>query len=338
MKKSIITLLATASFALTTNAANAGSDKDNGVCGVGQTTNGCGTTPTTPVTALPSVNVGPVASTSNSGAASLSNSNSDSAALAFNAVDNTNRNVNRNANTLENTNNVGPLTNTLDNAVNVSASNKNTALGGDGGNAASYSSSNGGSAYVGPVSTSNQNNANGGAAYSSTGPVSSNNSNDNSATGGTALAATGPVTSTNVNSIDAKGGTASATTGPVTSNTASNSNQSQSTANANNSSVNVEGDQYRAAASTAYAPQLVAGSDTCMGSSSAGGQGIGFGFSLGTSWTDKNCVRLKQTRQLQSMGEGAAARELMCQDVDVWMAFAAAGTPCLSPKPARRRK
>jgi hypothetical protein len=329
MKKTIIAAALLAATTIPVEALAVSSANGNGTCGNGQTT--CGSTPTTPTTPTtpavtsPSVNVGPVASTSSSGAAALSNS--DSAALAFNAVDNTNRNVNRNANALENTNNVGPLTNTLDNAVNVSASNQNTAFGGDGG-----------SAYVGPVSSTNENNATGGTAYSSTGPVSSTNSNANNATGGTALATTGPVTSTNVNSIDAKGGTASATTGPVTSNTASNSNQSQSTANANNSSVNVEGDQYRAAASTAYAPQLVAGSDTCMGSSSAGGQGIGFGFSLGTSWTDKNCVRLKQTRQLQSMGEGAAARELMCQDVDVWMAFAAAGTPCLSPKPARGRK
>jgi hypothetical protein len=285
MKKTIIAAALLAATTIPVEALAVSSANGNGTCGNGQTT--CGSTPTTPTTPTtpavtsPSVNVGPVASTSSSGAAALSNS--DSAALAFNAVDNTNRNVNRNANNLENTNNVGPLTNTLDNAVNVSASNQNTAFGGDGG-----------SAYVGPVSSTNENNA--------------------------------------------TGGTASATTGPVTSNTASNSNQSQSTSNANNSSVNVEGDQYRAAASTAYAPQLVAGSDTCMGSSSAGGQGIGFGFSLGTSWTDKNCVRLKQTRQLQSMGEGAAARELMCQDVDVWMAFAAAGTPCLSPKPARRRK
>lgn len=261
MKKTIIALLATAPFALTTDVANASSANGNGTCGNGQTT--CGSTPTTPTTpttliaTLPSVNVGPVASTSNS--------NSDSAALAFNAVDNTIRNVNRNANTLEN---------------NVDVSNRNvnrntnTALGGEGGNAGAYSN----------------------------------------ATGGNANASTGPV------------------------NSAAQSNQAQSTQNANNSSVNVEGDHYRAAASTAYAPQLVTGSDTCMGSSSAGGQGIGFGFSLGTSWTDGNCVRLKQVRQLQSMGEATAARELMCQDVNVWMAFAAAGKPCASPKPSRRRK
>jgi hypothetical protein len=324
MNKTIITLLATASFALIGNTPG-NNGGGNGGCGVGQTTNGCGisiTTPSTPATN----NVGP-----------LTNTNSNNVGPLINALDNTNSSKSSASNNLNNantsasnaSNNVGPLTNssdntnrnTLDNRVNASAntgpiSNKNTAFGGDGGDSVSYSSSKGGNAYVGPVSSENTNNA----------------------TGGVASATTGPVTSTNVNSIDARGGTASATTGPVNSNSASNSNQSQSTANANNSSVNVEGDQYRAAASTAYAPQLVTGSDTCMGSSSAGGQGIGFGFSLGTSWTDKNCVRLKNSRQLQSMGQNAAAIQLMCQDPEVRTAMLEAGTPCAPAAQARRRK
>jgi len=183
------------------------------------------------------------------------------------------------------------------------------------------------------------------------------------ATGGSAnaaggLAINGPITNTNTaaggaggegGSALALGGSAyggSASTGPVTSentntnslsntntNTSSNSNsnnaasnQSQATNNSNNSTVVVEGDRF--AANTASAPSLVVGSDTCMGSTSAGGQGMAFGFSFGTSWTDKNCVRLKNSRQLQAMGYGAAAAQLMCQDKDVRRAMEEAGTSC----------
>ena len=110
----------------------------------------------------------------------------------------------------------------------------------------------------------------------------------------------------------------------------SKSDQSQSTQNSNNSQVIVAGDeaQQRNPVSTAYASPLIAGSDTCMGSTSAGGQGIGFALSLGTTWTDKNCMNLKNARQLQSMGYSGAAVQLVCMNKDVRKAMSAAGTPC----------
>lgn len=79
---------------------------------------------------------------------------------------------------------------------------------------------------------------------------------------------------------------------------------------------------------TASAPSLIVGGDTCMGSSSAGAQGIGFGISFGSSWTDKNCVRLKNARQLDEMGYKSAAVQLMCMNDDVNKAMRLAGTPC----------
>ena len=74
--------------------------------------------------------------------------------------------------------------------------------------------------------------------------------------------------------------------------------------------------------------KLVAADDTCMGSSSAGAQGIGFGLSLGSTWTDGDCVRRKDARELHNMGYRPAAIALLCQSETVRKAMATAGTPC----------
>lgn len=121
-------------------------------------------------------------------------------------------------------------------------------------------------------------------------------------------------------------GASNATTGAST----ANSDQSQATSNANNSSVTVAGDaaQARNPVSTAYSASLTSGIDTCMGSSSAGAQGVGFGISIGSTWTDKNCARLKNARQLVIMGHRAAAVQLMCLNPEIKLAMSNGGTPC----------
>lgn len=113
------------------------------------------------------------------------------------------------------------------------------------------------------------------------------------------------------------------------SNSNSKSESSSSSDNANNASqsVNFEA-QERAPVNTAYAAPLVSGEDTCMGSSSIGGQGVGFGISIGTTWTDENCQRLKNSRQLAAMGFRRASVALLCVNDDVARAMAAAGQPC----------
>lgn len=74
--------------------------------------------------------------------------------------------------------------------------------------------------------------------------------------------------------------------------------------------------------------------DTCMGSSSAGGQGAAFGFSLGSTWTDENCKMLKNARELKSHGHHAAAKARLCMDNDNALAFELAGEPCPRALPA----
>lgn len=101
--------------------------------------------------------------------------------------------------------------------------------------------------------------------------------------------------------------------------------------NNSNQSVTVQGDNYEAPripVATAYAPALVAGTNTCMGSSSVGGQGITFGLSLGTTWEDDGCTRRSNAATLFSLGQTSGAVALMCQDKDIAQAMETAGTPC----------
>lgn len=81
----------------------------------------------------------------------------------------------------------------------------------------------------------------------------------------------------------------------------------------------------RYAASSAVAPQLVAGIDTCMGSSSLGGSATTFSFSVGTTWKDQDCRRVKDARELWNMGEHTAALALQCTDDDTRYAIAVSG-------------
>jgi hypothetical protein len=106
--------------------------------------------------------------------------------------------------------------------------------------------------------------------------------------------------------------------------------QSQSADNKGNK-LNVEQNyaaQKRAPVSTAFSAPLVAAEDTCMGSSSAGGQAVGFGLSVGSTWKDGDCVRRKDARELHNMGQKGAALALLCQSSDVAAAMKTAGTPC----------
>jgi hypothetical protein len=87
--------------------------------------------------------------------------------------------------------------------------------------------------------------------------------------------------------------------------------------------------QKRNPVATAYAAPLVAADDTCMGSTSAGGQGVGFGLSIGSTWSDADCVRRKDARELHNMGYRPAAIALLCQSANVRKAMKDAGTPCV---------
>lgn len=72
-------------------------------------------------------------------------------------------------------------------------------------------------------------------------------------------------------------------------------------------------------------------SETCMGSTSMGVAGAGFGVSFGSTWKDEACVRRLDSRELRSFGSGLApndailfhfaAKERMCADKKIRAAF-----------------
>jgi len=72
-------------------------------------------------------------------------------------------------------------------------------------------------------------------------------------------------------------------------------------------------------------------SETCMGSTSIGAAGAGFGLSFGSTWKDDACVRRLDARELRSFGAGLApndailfhfaAKERMCADAENRAAF-----------------
>ncbi|MEN3293740.1 MAG: hypothetical protein V7642_2993 [Burkholderiales bacterium] len=92
--------------------------------------------------------------------------------------------------------------------------------------------------------------------------------------------------------------------------------------------------QSRNPVATAAAPAIVSSNDTCMGSTSIAASAVSFGFSTGTTWTDDNCVMLKNSREMWNMGFKGAALARLCMDQLNKEAFEATGINC----PPRREK
>ena len=61
----------------------------------------------------------------------------------------------------------------------------------------------------------------------------------------------------------------------------------------------------------------------CMGSSTVGGAGVGFGFSIGSSWTDDECGVRETARSFNGMGMKEDALKVLCTSK-----YAAAAPSC----------
>ena len=83
-------------------------------------------------------------------------------------------------------------------------------------------------------------------------------------------------------------------------------------------------------------PALVSSNDTCHGSVSGSLNFAGFGGGVGTTVVDKNCVMLKNSRELWNMGMRGAALARMCMDADNKEALEITGFTC--PQTERARK
>lgn len=82
---------------------------------------------------------------------------------------------------------------------------------------------------------------------------------------------------------------------------------------------------------------LTSSNDTCMGSSSGSVNIAGFGAGYGSTWTDKNCVMLKNSRELWNMGMRAASLTLMCNDPDNREALELTGYECAQTARDKKR-
>jgi len=98
--------------------------------------------------------------------------------------------------------------------------------------------------------------------------------------------------------------------------------QSQSTKNSNNAQqvtsftqgdINFEA-QKRDPVSSAYS-NLAAPSAPCMGSSSVGAQGVGFGISVGSTWTSDECNNREDIRTAYNYGDKAVAEEMIATSI-----------------------
>jgi len=80
---------------------------------------------------------------------------------------------------------------------------------------------------------------------------------------------------------------------------------------------------------TAVAPAITSiNNDLCAVGVSGAAQTQILGIAIGSTFTDKNCERLKLSKTLYDMGMKVAAVATLCQDERVFAAMMNAGTPC----------
>ena len=84
---------------------------------------------------------------------------------------------------------------------------------------------------------------------------------------------------------------------------------------------------------SAVGSNLTSGADTCLGSVTGGVQTQILGVSGGKTVVDENCVLIKNTKLLLTMGLPSAACFYVRQDPKIDQAMAAAGVECREPPP-----
>ena len=101
----------------------------------------------------------------------------------------------------------------------------------------------------------------------------------------------------------------------------------------NNSTVTTNGNMtttVKQPPPSAISPSFSSGnnSDLCTIGVAGAVQTQILGISAGTTFTEQNCIRLKNAKVMFDMGMKVAAVSIMCQDPKVFDAMMHAGTPC----------
>lgn len=104
-----------------------------------------------------------------------------------------------------------------------------------------------------------------------------------------------------------------------------NNTQDESTSN----TYNGAGSSSEIPVGSAIAPSYISnGVETCLRGGSRSLQTGLIGYSSGRYKEDENCNRRRDAKMLADMGMKVAAIGRLCQDVEVWKAMFASGTPC----------
>jgi hypothetical protein len=124
----------------------------------------------------------------------------------------------------------------------------------------------------------------------------------------------------------------------ITTNSTSNNTNNVITSGTSTSIVDYKGSYTIKNVPSVSGPPLTTSNDTCMGSSSGGANGPGFGVSFGTTWTDEQCKRLKMSRELWNKGMKAASIAMDCMDAGARSALEMTGTKCPQSMTAEERR
>jgi len=139
----------------------------------------------------------------------------------------------------------------------------------------------------------------------------------------------GPSTNVQSSSNSSVSGVSSSTNNTTVQGQQQGNNQALTINNPANTTVTYQGGYELKNVPGVVAPNLTTTlTETCMGSTSVGGAGVGFGFSAGTTWKDTDCVNRLNARELRTFGDTAAAKEVMCENEVVRAAYKRVGQPC----------
>ena len=110
---------------------------------------------------------------------------------------------------------------------------------------------------------------------------------------------------------------------------ANSNNTTTDTSTTTQNTYNGAGSSSEMPVGSAISPTFMSnGSDTCLKGTAGSLQTVAVGFSSGGYELDQDCVRLKYSRMLSTLGLKVAAVSMLCQSVEVYRSMLLAGSPC----------
>ena len=110
---------------------------------------------------------------------------------------------------------------------------------------------------------------------------------------------------------------------------ANSNNTTTDTSTTTENTYNGAGSSSEMPVGSAISPTFMSnGSDTCLKGTAGSLQTVAVGFSSGGYELDQDCVRLKYSRMLSTLGLKVAAVSMLCQSTEVYRSMLLAGSPC----------